>query len=715
MRSQVDPRPVPSETAAGGVEFAAPKHQQHAAEPARKPREPSAPAQLLLVVLAVCAVLAVHLSILLFVATNARQSGYHDELAEAFRSGQTWLKEQPPAELIASPDPYNVETLRRTGCKPDASYFHGHYFLYFGPVPALILAGLKSLPLVGKGVSHVADAQLAAGFLVIMTILGALLIRSLRRRVFPDAPWWTVAPAVLALGLVYPIPALYARLIFYEAAVAAGQCFFIGGLFWTVLSLTATSGRGRAGNALAAGVFFSLAVGSRISLLLPTALISILFLWAVFRRDGRQGPSPIGSNPDATGHGGAGTGKRAIAQPSTWARRLIVLSAWLVPLMITGVGLAAYNDARFGSVTEFGVRYQVETHQSNYYDIPKGEFTSTSYIWPTFYSYMLRPVLFISDFPFVRCRIGADPLGLPNSYHRSRTFNDQETTAGALLVSPIVWLGLAPVMLGLLGLRRRDLLTRDASARGHTAGSAGTPTWMGAWVILAFGGSSLCAMVPIFLLQAAITRYPADFMPCLTLCGIAGLWYGCRQLAFRPSLRRAFLSLGVCLTLFTALTGAALSANPYFENTAAVRELQNAAAIHWDGREYAFDTLDQPARLIVRVARDGFLMLDARIIAAPQFPDPVPCTVTVSQLDSDQPLMRREVRFTDNQIHWRIPGIKRGDVMVEFDPFPSRGGRPVTPGVPKLHFQGLRVRSSLVSEGRPAGIWDQPPMTRPAR
>jgi len=647
----------------------------------QQPWEPSAIRQGIVLTIAVCAVLAVHLSILCFVADNARQSTYYDELAGAFRSGHTFLAEQPPADLIASTDPYNVETLWRTGCKSDASYFHGHYFLYFGPVPALILAGLKMLPVVGRGRSQVPDALLAAGFLVCMTILGALLIKSLRQRVFPDAPWWTVPLAVLAFGLVYPVPALYARLIFYEVAIAAGQCFFIGGLLWTVKSLTAANVRGRSLNALAAGVFFSLAVGSRVSLLLPTSLVLLLYLWATIRlRTGRL---------------------------------LIALAAFLVPLTMTGIGLAAYNYARFGSVTEFGVRYQVQVHQSNYYDIPTGEFTSTSYIWPTFYSYMLRPVLFVAEFPYVRCRIGADPLGLPSSYHRSRTFNDHETTAGALMVSPVVWLGLAPVVFALICWRRR-LKTSSAVQNGNVAAADRkinkhrAPDWMAGWVMLALGGSSLLAMAPIVLLQAAITRYPADFMPCMVLCGIAGLWFGNRHLASRPLRCRAWLAVGVGLTLFTALTGAALSANPYYESNAAVRDLQNVTAIEWNGPEYSFDVGDRPARLTVRVARDGFLTLDAFVIPGPQFPHGVPCAVTVTQPDTSNPPVRRVVRFTDSRVKWRIPGIKRGDVVLVFEPLPAESNGSNGPVTPSLHFRHLQVGSVERIKSSSIASWEQP-------
>src|SRR5205085_1460806 len=88
-------------------------------------------------------------------------------------------------------------------------------------------------------------------------------------------------------------------------------------------------------------------------------------------------PAAVESNGNGHAHeGGNGNGRLAPADhdfgfgllippsPQGWRhadkpRRVVPLLCLLLPLLIGAVGLAQFNRARFGSVTEFGVRYQL--------------------------------------------------------------------------------------------------------------------------------------------------------------------------------------------------------------------------------------------------------------------------------------------------------------------------------------------------------------------
>src|ERR1035438_1482214 len=69
---------------------------------------------------------------------HVQTSEYYALLTDAFLAGQTSLLVQPAAELLALPDPYDSSANGRFRLH-DASLYHGKYYLYFGPTPALVL------------------------------------------------------------------------------------------------------------------------------------------------------------------------------------------------------------------------------------------------------------------------------------------------------------------------------------------------------------------------------------------------------------------------------------------------------------------------------------------------------------------------------------------------------------------------------------------------
>jgi hypothetical protein len=69
---------------------------------------------------------------------HGQTSEYYPLLTDAFLAGQTSLLIEPPAELLALPNPYDPIANAQLRLH-DVSLYQGKYYLYFGPVPALTL------------------------------------------------------------------------------------------------------------------------------------------------------------------------------------------------------------------------------------------------------------------------------------------------------------------------------------------------------------------------------------------------------------------------------------------------------------------------------------------------------------------------------------------------------------------------------------------------
>ena len=91
--------------------------------------------------LAIIIVSAVYIwSFLPFVNSSPTSNNY-SQLAIAFKSHQLYLNEKPPAALLALSDPYDWSarySIRRSFTM-DVSLYNGRFYLYWGPVPSLLL------------------------------------------------------------------------------------------------------------------------------------------------------------------------------------------------------------------------------------------------------------------------------------------------------------------------------------------------------------------------------------------------------------------------------------------------------------------------------------------------------------------------------------------------------------------------------------------------
>src|SRR5688500_18608042 len=142
---------------------------------------------------------------------------YYAALAEGFRQGQLSMAHVPTPSLMEMPNPWDYE-LRKSNNVPylwDASYFNGKYYLYFTPLPALLIYMPVRL-LYGLYPSD----QLAAAVFAAWAFLFAMLF--VRRALATTArhvplPLWIL---LIGLGNVVPFIMVFSRT--YEVAALCG-------------------------------------------------------------------------------------------------------------------------------------------------------------------------------------------------------------------------------------------------------------------------------------------------------------------------------------------------------------------------------------------------------------------------------------------------------------------------------------------------------------
>src|SRR5580692_7306939 len=109
--------------------------------------------------------------------------GYYNLLTAGFRSGHLYAAIQPAPELLALPDPYDP-VANAPYRVHDMTLFKGHYYLYYGVTPALILFW----PVVALTGQYLSEPFAVALFCSGAVAAGMALLLGIRRRHFPEAP-----------------------------------------------------------------------------------------------------------------------------------------------------------------------------------------------------------------------------------------------------------------------------------------------------------------------------------------------------------------------------------------------------------------------------------------------------------------------------------------------------------------------------------------------
>ncbi len=432
-------------------------------------------------------------------STWTPSSRYFDKLAAAFLQGSYALVEQPPAELLALEDPYDWQAREGLEYIWDASLYEGKYYLYFGPVPALAALPFKWL----LRSTVIEDQYILMGFYAGFVISLGAMLSWLRDKFFPHAPPWTAALFTLLGGLCLPVLWLVQARYFYEVSIMGGQFFLILGLYAVLRGMAAVK---KAHNwLLLGGAAWGAAIGCRMNHTVGIGLMAALAA-CIFVRQGKKS-----------------------------AARLVWLA---IPLILWGVWLGYYNLARFGSVLEFGHRYQLTGPA--YSDNIRVIF-SLSYALPNAYNIFLRPpLILLGAYPYISAPFISQDMW-PWFIRPPANYYYSEAIVGLLPGVPVLALLLAPIFHTLMQF------VRWLHTEGATDAKTANPAVRQTWLMLAAGmaGSSMT----IVLYIASTMRYLADIAPLALILLAVTTWEMLDKLRTAPLFR--WLWLGLLLTLAT--------------------------------------------------------------------------------------------------------------------------------------------------------------------
>ena len=433
-----------------------------------------------------------------------RQEGYYNLLTRAFLMGQLHLPVEPARELFEIAEPYHWG--KNAGYRlHDVSLYRGKYYLYFGAAPAVTLF----LPWRLLGLGDLPESLAATIFAFGSFLFAVGLLRHLTRTFLPATPQWMQTAAVVVLGCTNVCPFILRGVDVYQVAITAGSFFLLGSAY---LMTTAGGPAPRAWARIAGGsLFLGLAVASRPNHLLIAPLV-LMLAWPALRSAGGR----------------------------LWVKALTTL----VPLGACLLLIGLYNYARFGSFTEFGVRYQLQGIPPLPWFEPRG-------LIPGLYFDFVAPLAMSLEFPcFFLDRWY--PGTLPPGYF------GPDPNAGVLMHSPYLLILFAAPWL----LRRVPL--------------AGLPLLRQRVLVLLGIGIGLPVLTSV-VAPAATMRYQVDFVSFLIVPALL-LWFladqrggGRRRLALR--------AVGALTMAWACLVNVALSLTGYAgtlreENPALFRSLE---------------------------------------------------------------------------------------------------------------------------------------------
>ncbi|WP_236630772.1 glycosyltransferase [Bifidobacterium aemilianum] len=349
----------------------------------------------------------------------------YGHLADALLRGHGWLDLPVPDALAQSSDPYRASTreqLLAQGVSPiywDYAFYQGHWYSYFGILPALLLfAPYRLLSQLWIPGGAMLPATAAVGFLAFgFLAFGSLLIIRLIGRLAPHTSLAAVSMALAAFFLGSNLDYLLLRSNFYSVPFCASLLLTSLGLWlWMGAADRRHKARIWSGQGVAplslphlSGGALCLAanLGCR-----PTFALSALLAFPLFWPQ-------ISALWQQLTHHQVGLVK-ALRAPA----------AIVLPALLLVLPLVAYNMVRFGSPGDFGNNYQLTvTDMTNYR--PAAGNLPTMLVY-----YLFLPLRWTPSFPF----LAISPTPLPHwAYHEPMVGGFFALCPVALLVLALPW------------------------------------------------------------------------------------------------------------------------------------------------------------------------------------------------------------------------------------------------------------------------------------
>jgi len=258
----------------------------------------------------------------------------YEIMAQSLKNGHIYMDIEVSEELINMDNPYDAEARfsQNIPFEWDHAYYDGHYYMYFGIVPVIILF-LPYLLLTGQSLTTYHATQIFVVFIIIgMFVLFDFLYKkyvvSMKKSVLMLV---STALSMASVWYFTTAPALYCT------AISSAVCMMIWSFYFFARAfLDDVSERKHLIYALAGSTMGALAFGCRP----PVALANMVLV------------------PFLYGY---------MAKRKFNIRDCKKVVPVIVPYIIVGIALMTYNYCRFRDVFEFGQRYQLtENNQTSY-------------------------------------------------------------------------------------------------------------------------------------------------------------------------------------------------------------------------------------------------------------------------------------------------------------------------------------------------------------
>lgn len=292
-------------------------------------------------------------------------SNYYSQLSNAFNNGRLYLDVKPCEAILDMTDPYNPENRPCQEEIWDMSLYKERIYLYWGPVPALLISPIQLLFNL-----KITDIFLDFFFYAGLVIVNSMLILKLRKNFFPNISMLNVFCCIVLISLISPVLWALIPATIYGTAIGAGNFFLMGGVYFALIAFEQNpfidSKR-----LFLAGLMWTCSVGSRALNAPSIVLLAVLTaIWVV-----KMAPGPY-----------------------NWRQYTRMIFPLFIPLIFGAIAMGWYNWARFGSPLEFGLRYQITFFNLNR-DLV---FTfQPDYFFLNLYVYFFQPFKLISSFPFI--------------------------------------------------------------------------------------------------------------------------------------------------------------------------------------------------------------------------------------------------------------------------------------------------------------------------
>ena len=433
-------------------------------------------------------------------------TNYYDQLATAFEHRSLSLETKPNQALLALSDPYDPAERAGISFLKDASLYKGHYYLYFGPIPALILAVLKYV-----GLGRLGDQYLVFAFVSGILIFQSMLIFKVWRLFFRDIPIWILLVCILLGGLISPFTWVLTQARIYEAAASGGEFFFLAGFYFIVTALERKCTLARCCFIFGGGVSLALAIGSRLTQILPVGFLTVMIALLL---------------------------TQSCRQNKTLPQAMLMMMLLGSPLVVGMAALGRYNWARFHSVFETGLYYQLAGSDLQKYT---HVLFSPLYILPNLYDYLFMPPHIYRTFPFLKPVHGAGAslfsfITLPPVYYNTEL-------TGILVSTPFVLF--AGVSILSLALKKKNL-----PGSINPTGDFYSLQWLTTGML----GTVLFGFAPLVSFFWVAMHYQIDFIPPLIVLSMIGFWQGHRLTTHRPSIHKLYVAGGMILMLVSVVS-----------------------------------------------------------------------------------------------------------------------------------------------------------------